>query len=98
MPDGNITLLPTAREVAKLASLRPAPVVAIQPNDREPPVGFEIDRRANSVVWAFTGMRLREPEDFTQLANLFLTNGWPRNYNALCDAELALSEPGPEAA
>ena len=66
--------------------------------DREPAPAFVVDRRAGCVIWTLTGLRLREADDFRQLGNLFLTNGWPRNFNALGDAELALSEPPPEAA
>lgn len=66
--------------------------------DREPAPAFAVDRRAGCVIWTLTGLRLREADDFRQLGNLFLTNSWPRNFNALGDAELALSEPPPEAA
>jgi hypothetical protein len=98
-----LTLIPTSREVAKLASLRQAPVAdhpmanayghaPVQPLEPEPTL--EVDRRAGCVLWVETGLRLREPDDFRQLANLFLTNGKARAFNALNDAEMALSEVG----
>lgn len=103
--DGNVhPLIPSSRERAALAEVLTvgdvrailAPVPAAS---REPAPAFEVNRRAGYVEWTLTGLRLREPDDFRQLSNLFLTNGWPRNYNRLLDAEMELTAlPPGEAA
>lgn len=105
--DGNIIPLRSSREVAWRTGLRvveghpqaPAGVYGYpEPERITDDADFEIDRRAGCAIWTATGLRLREADDFRQLGNLFLTNGWPRSFNALLDAELALSAVPPEAA
>lgn len=69
---------------------------------REPEPAFEIDRRNGWVLWTVNGgygLRLEHGPQFRELADLFALNGWVRNFNALCDAELALSDvhPGTQA-
>lgn len=64
----------------------------------EPSPAFEIDRRNRCVVWTLNGLRLVHAPQFAALADLFAENGWVRNFNALFDAELALSAPSSEIA
>lgn len=62
---------------------------------REPEPDFAVDRLNLSVVWRRNGLRIVHPEQFACLADLFIENGWKRHFNALYDAELALSEVVP---
>ena len=94
--DGNIHHLRPLRLVESLPQSNAYGFPPVTPAD--PEATFKVDRRSASVLWVETGLRLREPEDFDALANLFLRNGRASAFLALGDAQMALSATGPEAA
>jgi len=110
---GEVFTLPrTSREVAKLASLRPAPVAdhpmrnaygfpPVTDLPREPEPAFEVDRANGWVLWTLSGghtLRIIHAPQFRALCDMFSDAGWRKHFLALDAAELALSDPGPEAA
>lgn len=63
------------------------------PDEREPIPDFEIDRKAQAIIWKRNGLRIVHPPQIAALSDIFASNGWKRHFNALLDAELRLSEP-----
>lgn len=89
----------TLRDVAEIVGHPMAPAGQHgfpPPEPAEPAPDFRVEHGA--VVWGLNGLRLVHAEQFAVLADIFAKNGWTRNANALLDAELAASAPGPEAA
>lgn len=58
----------------------------------EPVPSFTVDAARGFVTWDANGLRLVHAPQFRALAELFAANGWKRHFNALHDAELAVSE------
>ena len=88
--DGNITYLRPPLRIVETA-----PAGAFNFDRREPEALFEVNRRCGWVVWAANGLRIVHEPQFRALADLFAENGWIRHFNALLDAELALSAVDP---
>jgi hypothetical protein len=84
----------TSREAAHNADRRTATVVELP--TAEPPWTFEVDRKRGLVWWRMGDgreHRLEHPPQFDALLNLCIEQGWKRTFNAVGDAQLALSEP-----
>lgn len=99
MADGNLLHFPTGLPMVETHPQANAYGFArVEGLSREPAPAFEVDRAKGWVVWGLNGLRLVHAPQFRALADLFADNGWYRNFNALMDAELALSAVPPDAA
>jgi hypothetical protein len=83
----------TAREAARNAARRPAEVVPFP--SREPDWLFQPDRKRGLIWWTLSDRyetRLEHTPAIDALLNLCIEQGWRRLFNALADAQLAMSE------
>ena len=101
-----------AHRLGRLLSFSRAPVAdhpmrnafghpPMEDRPREPAPEFTVDQRAGCVFWRMADgqeLRLIHAPQFRALADVFAENGWIRHFNALLEAELALSAPPLEAA